>query len=58
MDNGSTVIRHMVDSILQGNNTDSLEDFKTVISDKISDSLEIRKREIASSLGEKDEDTE
>lgn len=58
MENTSEVIRHMVDNILQGNNTDALENFGEIISSKISDNLDTRKIEIASTLGAKDEDTE
>jgi hypothetical protein len=58
MENTSEVIRHMVDNILQGNNTDALKGFEDIVSDKITDSIEARKVEIASTLGAKDEDTE
>lgn len=58
MENTSEVIRQMVDNILQGNNTDALKGFEDIVSDKITDSIEARKVEIASTLGAKDEDTE
>jgi hypothetical protein len=51
-------IRVMIDNVLQGNNTEALDAFNTVISGKVDDSLSARKTEIAATIGEKDEDTE
>ena len=51
-------IRDMIDNVLQGNNTEALDAFNTVISGKVDDSLSARKTEIAATIGEKDEDTE
>jgi hypothetical protein len=47
-------IRDMVDNILSNKEADALNNFETAIADKMHDALEIRKQEIASSLGESD----
>jgi len=45
-------IRNMVDNILSNKEAEALTDFETAIADKLHDSLESRKQEIASDLGE------
>lgn len=54
----SETLKNMINNIMAGNNTDAVENFNDVISAKVSDALETRKKEIAATLGEKDEDTE
>lgn len=56
MEHASEVIRHMVDNILLGKNTEAVENFGEVISQKVSDSLSARKIEIASTLGNREEE--
>jgi hypothetical protein len=51
-------VASMLDRVLSGESSDALNDFQEIISSKISDALDIKKVEIASSLGAKDEDTE
>jgi hypothetical protein len=48
----STVIQHMVDNILMGKNTEAMDNFGEVISAKVSDALDARRIEIASTLGQ------
>lgn len=48
----STVIQHMVDNILLGKNTEALDDFNAAMSTKVSDALDTRRVEIASTLGQ------
>lgn len=47
-------IRNMVDNILANKEAEALGNFETAIADKMNDALEIRKQEVASSLGESD----
>ena len=54
----SETLKNMINNIMAGNNTDAVENFNDVISAKVSDAIETRKKEIAATLGEKDEDTE
>lgn len=54
----STVIHHMVDDIINGNNSDALAKFNEIISGKLTDALEDRKMEIASTLGKEQEEQE
>lgn len=51
-------VRDILDNILQGNNTEALDAFNTVISGKVDDALSAKKTEIAATIGAKDEDTE
>jgi len=51
-------IKSMVDSIISGEHNNAMEQFKDIISDKISSAFDSKKIEIASTLGEKDEDTQ
>ena len=44
----------MVDNILANKEAEALGNFETAIADKMNDALEVRKQEIASSLGESD----
>lgn len=44
--------RNMIDNILSNKEADALVNFETIIADKLTDSLELRKQEIASSLGQ------
>ena len=45
------VIRSMVDDILADRGTDAMEKFNIAVSSKLSDAIDDRKIEIASSLG-------
>jgi hypothetical protein len=47
----STAIQQMVDNIIAGKQADALQDFNSAIASKITDALDVRKQEIASSLG-------
>jgi uncharacterized protein (UPF0335 family) len=51
-------IKNMVDNILSGEHNNAMEQFKDIISDKISSAFDSKKIEIATSLGKKDEDHE
>jgi hypothetical protein len=51
----STVIHHMVDDIINGQQSDALSKFNEIVASKLSDALEARKIEIASSLGKEQE---
>lgn len=44
-------IRNMIDNILSNKEADALVNFETAIADKLTDSIEMRKQEIAASLG-------
>ena len=48
----STVIQHMVDNILLGKNAEAMENFGDAISAKVSDVLDAKRIEIASTLGQ------
>jgi hypothetical protein len=54
----STVIQHMVDNILMGKNTEAMDNFGEVISAKVSDALDARRIEIASTLGQTETENE
>jgi hypothetical protein len=54
----STVIHHMVDDIINGQQSDALTKFNEIVASKLSDALEARKIEIASSLGKEQEQHE
>lgn len=58
MENSSEVIRHMIDNILQGNNTDALQNFEDIVSGKMADSIDNKKIEIASTLGAKEDESQ
>lgn len=45
-------IRTMIDNILSNKESDALVNFETIVADKLTDSLESRKQEIASTLGQ------
>lgn len=47
----STAIHQMVDNIINGKQADALQDFNSIIGSKLTDALDVRKQEIASSLG-------
>ena len=51
----SDVIQHMVDTILAGNATDATDQFKSLMSYKISDALDNKKVELSQSLYARDE---
>ena len=45
-------IRNMIDNILNNKEADALEDFNTAVAVKLTDALDTRKQEIASTLGQ------
>jgi len=45
-------VRNMVDNILNNREAEALEDFNTAIAVKLTDALDTRKQEIASTLGQ------
>lgn len=45
-------IRNMIDNILANKEADALVNFETAVADKLTDSLEMRKQELAASLGQ------
>jgi hypothetical protein len=47
----STVIHHMVDSIINNQQNDALAKFNEIMADKITDALDAKKVEIASTIG-------
>jgi hypothetical protein len=47
----STVIQSMVDSIINNQQSDAVEKFNEIIASKVSDALEARKQEVATSIG-------
>jgi hypothetical protein len=47
----STAIQQMVDNIILGNQADAIKNFNDAIASKLSDALDDRKTEIASSIG-------
>ena len=47
----STVIHHMVDSIINNQQNDALATFNEIMSNKITDALDAKKIEIASNIG-------
>lgn len=53
------LINNLIDNIVDGKNTDAQEIFNTIVSSKLSDALEVKKREVAMAIYSKeaDEDT-
>lgn len=49
-------IRNMIDNILANKESEALVNFETAVADKLTDSLEMRKQEIAASLGQQQMD--
>jgi hypothetical protein len=47
----STVIHHMVDSIINNQQTDAMEKFNEIMATKITDALDNKKIELASNIG-------
>jgi hypothetical protein len=47
----STAIQQMVDNIILGNQADAIKNFNDAMASKLSDSLDDKKTEIASSIG-------
>jgi hypothetical protein len=47
----STVIQSMVDSIINNQQSDAVEKFNEIIASKVSDALETKKQEVATSIG-------
>ena len=54
----SAVIQNMIDNIINNKQADALQDFNTAMADKISGALDVRKIEIASSIGKTTIDVE
>ena len=54
----STVIQSMVDSIITNQQADAVEKFNEIIASKVSDALEARKQEVATSIGKEQEHEE
>jgi hypothetical protein len=54
----STVIHHMVDSIINNQQTDAMEKFNEIMATKITDALDAKKIELASSIGREQEQEE
>lgn len=50
----STVIHHMVDSIINNQQNDALATFNEIMSNKITDALDARKIELASTIGKEE----
>ena len=49
-------IRNMIDNIFSNKEADALNDFNTAVAEKLTDSLENRKQEIAAGLGQANEE--
>jgi len=47
----SSVIHHMVDSIINNQQTDAMEKFNEIMATKITDALDAKKMELASNIG-------
>ena len=47
----SSVIHHMVDSIINNQQTDAMEKFNEIMATKINDALDAKKMELASNIG-------
>ena len=47
----SSVIHHMVDSIINNQQTDAMEKFNEIMATKITDALDTKKMELASNIG-------
>ena len=54
----STVIQSMVDSIINNQQSDAVEKFNEIIASKVSDALEAKKQEVATSIGPEKEHEE
>jgi len=54
----SSVIKSMVDSIINNQQSDAVEKFNEIIASKVSDTLEARKQEVAASIGTEKEHEE
>lgn len=54
----SAVIQNMIDNIINNKQADALQDFNTAMADKISGALDVKKVEIASSIGKTTIDVE
>jgi hypothetical protein len=54
----STVIHHMVDSIINNQQTDAMEKFNEIMATKITDALDAKKIELASNIGREQEQEE
>ena len=50
----STVIHHMVDSIINNQQNDALATFNEIMANKITDALDAKKVEIASTIGKEE----
>lgn len=50
----STVIHHMVDSIINNQQNDALATFNEIMSNKITDALDARKIELAATIGKEE----
>ena len=47
----SSVIHHMVDSIINNQQTDAMEKFNEIMATKVTDALDNKKIELASNIG-------
>jgi len=47
----SSVIHHMVDSIINNQQTDAMEKFNEIMATKVTDALDAKKMELASNIG-------
>ena len=54
----STVIHHMVDSIINNQQTDAMEKFNEIMATKITDALDAKKIDLASNIGREQEQEE
>ena len=54
----SSVIHHMVDSIINNQQTDAMEKFNEIMASKVTDALDAKKMELASNIGRKQEQEE
>ena len=54
----SSVIHHMVDSIINNQQTDAMEKFNEIMATKITDALDAKKMELASNIGKEQEQEE
>lgn len=54
----STVIHHMVDNIINGQQSDALAKFHEVVALKLADALEAKKIEFAAAIGKDQEEHE
>lgn len=52
----SSVIQHMVDNILMGNNADAMQSFGDAMAAKVTDALDVKKVELASTIGQRDQE--